>query len=386
MCSYNEKETLSTLQFGQRAKCIKNKVTANVERSAKELERLLEIAEMKIKEYEHIIKNMGGDHKHMITLAKGVTQELAIEAELKQEELIQPTVLTESVSIASPDSKASPKPKKKKCYTIGTQTDPLPEPEQPAKKQKKPVEHEEMDMLEGMNSEEELAYLQKMEEEAMQKLEEEEIKIKTKKEQEKKVAQNSNHVILEIESDYEGTPDPVRSKKGLFPSSRPSIDRPMMLTPHRSEDGGEKKEDPKGHSETAYIAQTLQLVDKNLELKKLKEDKAAIEEELEFKKQELEELRDKMFESNETLKDFQATCRIFAQQMKISTEGAMLDYQEKTNRLLKLGRELDELNLKLIYISNDNDLKCLSSKTNLELGANEGLSELSKLVLSRKLH
>lgn len=44
MCSYNENETLSTLQFGQRAKSIKNKAKANVAKSAKELQRLLNLA------------------------------------------------------------------------------------------------------------------------------------------------------------------------------------------------------------------------------------------------------------------------------------------------------------------------------------------------------
>ena len=49
MCSYNDKETLSTLRFGNRAKSIKNKPMVNVERSAKELMLLLEVAEKKIK-------------------------------------------------------------------------------------------------------------------------------------------------------------------------------------------------------------------------------------------------------------------------------------------------------------------------------------------------
>ena len=35
--SYNDKETLSTLRFGTRAKTIKNKVKQNAERSSKEL-------------------------------------------------------------------------------------------------------------------------------------------------------------------------------------------------------------------------------------------------------------------------------------------------------------------------------------------------------------
>lgn len=41
MCSYNDKETLGTLRFGQRAKSIKNQAKVNEERSAKELMLLL---------------------------------------------------------------------------------------------------------------------------------------------------------------------------------------------------------------------------------------------------------------------------------------------------------------------------------------------------------
>ena len=48
MCTYNDKETLGTLRFGQRAKSIKNKAVVNEERSAKELQILLDQAEKKI--------------------------------------------------------------------------------------------------------------------------------------------------------------------------------------------------------------------------------------------------------------------------------------------------------------------------------------------------
>lgn len=46
--AYNDRETLSTLRFGNRAKNIKNKVKQNTERSAKELLVLLGQAEVKI--------------------------------------------------------------------------------------------------------------------------------------------------------------------------------------------------------------------------------------------------------------------------------------------------------------------------------------------------
>ena len=42
MCSYNDKETLSTLRFGSRAKNIKNKPKENVQMGSKELKLMLE--------------------------------------------------------------------------------------------------------------------------------------------------------------------------------------------------------------------------------------------------------------------------------------------------------------------------------------------------------
>jgi kinesin family protein 5 len=58
MNSYNDKETLSTLRFGYRAKSIKNKPTINNERSAKELLIKLKEADEKIKNFENIIQEL----------------------------------------------------------------------------------------------------------------------------------------------------------------------------------------------------------------------------------------------------------------------------------------------------------------------------------------
>ncbi|EAS03052.3 kinesin motor catalytic domain protein (macronuclear) [Tetrahymena thermophila SB210] len=55
MCSYNDKETISTLRFGQRAKSIKNQAKVNEEKSAKELMQLLAKAENMIKYKDEII-------------------------------------------------------------------------------------------------------------------------------------------------------------------------------------------------------------------------------------------------------------------------------------------------------------------------------------------
>ena len=58
MNSFNEKETLSTLRFGNRAKSIKNKPIVNSERSPKELMRIIKEKELKIQDYEGIIKDL----------------------------------------------------------------------------------------------------------------------------------------------------------------------------------------------------------------------------------------------------------------------------------------------------------------------------------------
>jgi kinesin family protein 5 len=56
--SFNDRESLSTLRFGQRAKSIKNKVTVNAEKSTKELKIMLNEAEEKIKYYQNILTRL----------------------------------------------------------------------------------------------------------------------------------------------------------------------------------------------------------------------------------------------------------------------------------------------------------------------------------------
>ena len=56
MSAYNDRETLSTLRFGNRAKSIKNKIVQNAERSAKELLIALNEAESKIERITEIVR------------------------------------------------------------------------------------------------------------------------------------------------------------------------------------------------------------------------------------------------------------------------------------------------------------------------------------------
>jgi kinesin family protein 5 len=55
MCSYNGKETISTLRFGSRAKFIKNTPIVNEKKSYKELQILLEKAENRLTYQEEMI-------------------------------------------------------------------------------------------------------------------------------------------------------------------------------------------------------------------------------------------------------------------------------------------------------------------------------------------
>lgn len=59
MCSYNDKETLSTLRFGYRAKSIKNKPLVNEEKSAKQLQILLDHAKKAIQQLTDQLKGTG---------------------------------------------------------------------------------------------------------------------------------------------------------------------------------------------------------------------------------------------------------------------------------------------------------------------------------------
>lgn len=380
MCTYNEKETLSTLQFGQRAKCIKNNVVANIERSAKELERLLEIAELKIKEYENVIKKLSAGEKisfPLITTSLQVQQEVPI----VKEEILNEVKDPKDQSITPFPPVAVPKPKKKICYTIGTQTDPLPEPESKTKKNKKKVSNDEVDMLEGMNSEEELAYLQKMEEEAMRKLEEEDNRLKDQKEKEKEARLRSNLIIPELDPSYEDSP---QSKPGTIQhfiskqGSHKDIEVPEenLKSDENDLNKGQNVHE-KGPSEAAYIAQTLQLIDKNLELKKVREEKEMIEDELRLKKEEIDDLKEKLFDSQEVQRSFQLACRSFVEKVKRSTDRALEEASEKASKTLKLARELDEVKLKLIFIANDSDLKNLIGNTASDIRNSDSVIDLS---------
>lgn len=67
--AYNDRETLSTLRFGLRAKSIKNKVKQNAERSAKELLILLGQAEKKIQNISDLVAMIQAKLKQVIAEA-----------------------------------------------------------------------------------------------------------------------------------------------------------------------------------------------------------------------------------------------------------------------------------------------------------------------------
>jgi len=83
MCSYNDKETLSTFRFGSRAKNIKNQVVMNVERSAKEYMALLDAAEKTIKKQEGLIEAL---EKQLQAAAQGQSIDLSFLSSLSNQQ------------------------------------------------------------------------------------------------------------------------------------------------------------------------------------------------------------------------------------------------------------------------------------------------------------
>ena len=66
LSAYNDRETLSTLRFGNRAKNIKNKVVQNAERSAKELLILLGDAEQRLAKAGELVRLIQAKMKDLL--------------------------------------------------------------------------------------------------------------------------------------------------------------------------------------------------------------------------------------------------------------------------------------------------------------------------------
>lgn len=334
MCSYNEKETLGTLQFGQRAKCIQNKVKQNVERSAKELERLLEIAELKIREYESLVKKLGADPSIVNNLvsAQAMLQQQGSQPIPEPEDVVENSdeegeqTKTQVVSTKGAQGDLQPQRPKVTMCSIGIQTD-----IEAALKQE--IINEELEMLANMTEEEELAYLERLEAEALQKLEEEE---------------QRNQELAKQDSGKK--PAPVECN----------------------------------HNEAAYIAQAMQLIDAKAEVKKLRDEMEGLQADLRSKRHEAEEQRDRNFEQAESMRNLLGSVKQFAQQMISGCESLENKLRDQGARMMGFGRSLDDLVLKLTYISNDSDLKLLN-KTASPMNdlQNEALIDLSKRVSPR---
>lgn len=75
MSRYNDRETLSTFRFGNRAKSIKNAVKQNAQRSAKELLMCLNVSEAKEKALKQLVKKIQSKVKSIVA---GSDQEAAL--------------------------------------------------------------------------------------------------------------------------------------------------------------------------------------------------------------------------------------------------------------------------------------------------------------------
>lgn len=412
MCSYNEKETLSTMQFGQRAKSIKNKVKANVERSAKELERLLNLAELKIKEYEKLIKKIGGDPSVINNLLKieEKSEPVLVDDEAQESDdersdtenrsnlskgkqsdqnfvplrklskdastqfrvdLIEKGSQVEGLS----DSSALPgreigadselggsgtptikniKSSKKIHKGTSLHEDSSDDCDNPPEKAES---EDELKILETMNSEEELEYLQKLEEEAMKKLQEEEDRLKKKKQESvlRETAVNISPSKIQLNLTF---------KEDL-------VDRRVIeLLPAFDVQTNKNQS-------ASFISHAFKIIDKNMEIKKLEDENEGLRQEVKCRKEEAEGLNDRYLDTLEALKYIQGSCKSFVNQVQLGLENLLISNNDRNLRLGRVGREIDELNLKLTYISNDSDLKILSCAAN-ETDKSDSLQDLSK--------
>lgn len=97
MSSYNDKETLSTLRFGQRAKKIQNKPVVNQERNSKELLKQIENLQNELRKQAEIINNI---HKF---IAQKYPEEKSLIKEIA--EIIDGSFVVEKSSVAGNSEK-----------------------------------------------------------------------------------------------------------------------------------------------------------------------------------------------------------------------------------------------------------------------------------------
>jgi len=292
MCSYNEKETLSTLQFGQRAKSIKNSVRANVERSAKELERLLDLAELKICEYEKLIRNLSGDSPNLGLLLKSINEKVLTDH--GPEDLLKQATAAieeemEELEFCSPPKPAPAATTCRPTVSVGCQTTLFKTANEDFKK----TSHEDLALLEEMNMEEELAYLQKLEEEALRKLEEEERRSEEKKRVEEEIKSTAHKLAKEMN-----------------------------------------------------VEMTMQVIGLQVELEKLKREKQEVAEDLRHSQQDLQESIENMYQTKQL---FEAAIDSMVQ----AVETAQVEQQFLSKRCDSLVKEMNDHRCKLLFALNE---------------------------------
>lgn len=273
MCSYNEAETLSTLQFGQRAKSIKNKVKANVEKSAKELQRLLDLAMDKISSYEELIKKLGGG----CHILPDIQEEEEAEGNDKGTQ-------TESIGIV--------------------------------------IEANVEDSVSVQNKEDSL----------------------------EEIDEQNKSINIKIEETEKLEESPILLKK----QASKQID---------DESASPKKQ----FKRKAIVSQALSLINKKHEVKKLKDEISNLSEQLKIKSSTLEETNSKITSLTLELSSERSKNRVFMEGFQGGLEKELEAASERSSKLLFLGKELQELRMQFLFLTNDADLAIMEqNKTNKE--------------------
>ena len=113
LSQYNDRETLSTLRFGNRAKSIKNAVKQNAQRSAKELLGLLNVAEDKLKKHTEVLAQVQSRIKDSLSLSSMEEAKEQLQPLLGTKDLaILYTFLTEGGKIEPKEEETKDSPEK----------------------------------------------------------------------------------------------------------------------------------------------------------------------------------------------------------------------------------------------------------------------------------
>lgn len=378
MCSYNDKETLSTLRFGERAKSIKNKATANVVRSAKELQMLLDTAEERLNKYEELFRNM---EKGVPLQSLGLTSEIDKFNKYTQTELarhLDMQIISENKEVDEQDEMNSPRFKEdntlstnlvqsnEQTFTVnqGTGSPNLFQSvsstnpnnsgvnlKEKASEEETPTFNHKLDTIlsEDNRFDEEIDMTDRYE-----NLDGEDM-------------DNQEHI--EEEADEENDFQDNENIKN-------SMQKDTFNGNTNEEDVKEKK------SGIKLIKQSMRMMDLKNKVKSLSEELRLGNDELESRTQQLMELQEKNVNLEDKLKSIQNICNVGFNDISRKFDKFIKDNQDKNTFFDKLDREFETVKLQQNFLCNDSEISSSNSKKAKPTNIKE-VSSMSKETMKK---